>query len=94
MPGADQKTVASTMKTFENFMINLNVLTSSRLALLTSARLATSIHRSALERVDNAYAQIYSAVTDKLNKYEYASTLMPRGTDEVSTLLGIDTGVQ
>lgn len=89
-PTAEPKAVTLAMKAFETFLQNLNMLSSPRLALLSSTRLATDIHRGGLERLGSAYAKIHGAVMDKGNKYEFASTLLPRGVDEVATLLGVE----
>jgi len=78
------------VKTLEAFLTSVDVLTSARLALLTSPRVATGIHRGALERLAHDYERIYEAVMDKANKYEFSSTLMNRMPEEVYVLLGIE----
>lgn len=82
--------MSAAIKAFDNFISNLNVLSSPTLSLLSSPRLATMIHHGALEHVNQAYADIHAAVMDKSNKYEFASTLLTRATDEVAMLLGIN----
>jgi len=78
------------VKTLEAFLTSVDVLTSARLALLTAPRVATGIHRGALERLARDYERIYEAVMDKVNKYEFSSTLMNRTPEEVYVLLGIE----
>jgi conserved oligomeric Golgi complex subunit 6 len=78
------------MKTFDRFLATLNVLSSPTLALLSSPRLATFVHRGGLEGLDRAYQTIFDAVQDKTNRFEFASTLLTRAPDEIATLLGIN----
>ncbi len=90
VPAAEPKAISAAIKAFDSFISHLNVLSSPSLSLLSSPRLATIIHHGGLERVNQAYADIYAAVMDKSNKYEFASTLLTRATDEVAMLLGIN----
>ncbi|GHJ85315.1 hypothetical protein NliqN6_1717 [Naganishia liquefaciens] len=90
LPGAEAKAITQAMKTFDTFLASLDILTSPRLSLLTSARIASDIHRFALENMASDYDKIYAAVMDKDNKYEFPSTLLSRHPEDVYMLLGID----
>lgn len=90
LPGAEPKAITQAMKTFDGFLTSLDILTSPRLSLLTSARIASDIHRFALENIAKDYDRIYAAVMDKDNKYEFPSTLLSRHPEDVYMLLGID----
>ncbi len=65
------------------------MLDRPRLALLTSPALAESIHRRALKRISDAYAEVCDRVLDKKEGYEFAETLLRRGRDEVEVALGV-----
>jgi hypothetical protein len=82
--------VTAAVKILETFLTSVDVLTSSRLALLSSPRVATEIHRGALERLAGDYERIHNAIMDKSNKYEFSSTLMNRTPEEVYVLLGME----
>jgi hypothetical protein len=82
------------VKSLEGFLTSVDVLTSARLALLTSPRIATEIHRGALERLAGDYEKLHDAVMDKANKYEFPSTLMNRSPEEVYVLLGMEAPEQ
>lgn len=82
------------MTTFTNFLSSLDVLTSPRLALLTSARLAEMIHRTALFRISEAYGEVCDRVLDKKEGYEFAETLLRRGREEVAVALGVEGGLE
>jgi hypothetical protein len=90
LPGAEPKAVTQAMKTFDGFLASLDILGSPRLSLLSSARIASDIHRFALENIAKDYDKIYAAVMDKDNKYEFPSTLLSRHPEDVYMLLGID----
>lgn len=66
------------------------MLTTPRLALLTSSKLAEKVHRSALRRISQAYAEVCDRVLDKKEGYEFGETLLRRGKDEVAVALGVD----
>ena len=63
-------------------------MSSPRLALLTSPRLASAVHRAALGRITNDYSRLYDCVMNEEERYEFRSTVMRRSKDEVQTLLG------
>jgi hypothetical protein len=90
LPATSSKQVSAALNTFSSFLASIDVLSSPRLALLQSPRLATEIHRSALERISGGYARIYDAVLDKANGYEFAETLLRRGKEEVAVALGVE----
>lgn len=90
MPNADAKALSRFAKTFDDFLTSLDVSTSPRLARIASPKLATSIHRNALESLTRAYTSLYKAIHDKNNKYEFPSTVLGRAPDEVATLMGVD----
>ena len=66
------------------------MLTTPRLALLSSSKLAEKVHRSALYRISQAYGEVCDRVLDKKEGYEFAETLLRRGKDEVAVALGVD----
>ncbi len=65
------------------------MLSSPRLALLSSPRLAEQIHRTALARISQAYGEVCERVLDKKEGYEFAETLLRRGREEVAVALGV-----
>lgn len=65
------------------------MLSSPRLALLSSSRLAEQIHRTALARISQAYGEVCERVLDKKEGYEFAETLLRRGREEVAVALGV-----
>ena len=89
-PAADSRTITVAVKGLEGFLTSVDVLTSARLALLTSPRIATEIHRGALEKLARDYERLHNAIMDKNNKYEFPSTLMNRTPEEVYVLLGME----
>ena len=66
------------------------MLTTPRLALLSSSNLAEKVHRSALYRISQAYGEVCDRVLDKKEGYEFAETLLRRGKEEVAVALGVD----
>ena len=66
------------------------MLTTPRLALLSSSKLAEKVHRSALYRISQAYGEVCDRVLDKKEGYEFAETLLRRGKEEVAVALGVD----
>ena len=89
MPGATPKDLTSSLAQFSTFLTAHDPLTSPRLALLANPRLAESIHRTALRRIAEAYAEVCDRVLDKKEGYEFAETLLRRGRDEVEVALGV-----
>jgi hypothetical protein len=57
---------------------------------LSSSKLAEKVHRSALHRISQAYAEVCDRVLDKKEGYEFAETLLRRGREEVAVALGVD----
>jgi hypothetical protein len=90
LPGAEPKAITQAMKSFEAFLTSLDIMTSSTLARLTSARIASDIHRFALDKIAKDYERTYSAVLNKDNKYEFPSTLLSRDPQDVYMLMGLD----
>ncbi|KAH8921221.1 oligomeric complex COG6 [Atractiella rhizophila] len=88
---ASPKALQQAVKTFDNFLSTVDTLSSSRLGLLFSRKIASSIHHSALERVVQAYARTHAAVMQPQNKYEFRSTVMVRSPEEVMMLLGANS---
>lgn len=93
LPATSPKPLTAALTTFTNFLSSLDVLTSPRLALLSSAKLAETIHRTALYRISQAYGEVCDRVLDKKEGYEFAETLLRRGRDEVAVALGVDGGL-
>lgn len=89
LPGATPKELTSALTQFSSFLTSHDPLTSPRLALLANPRLAEGIHRTALRRISEAYAEIADHVLDKKEGYEFAETLLRRGRDEVEVALGV-----
>ncbi|KAJ9125577.1 hypothetical protein QFC22_000539 [Naganishia vaughanmartiniae] len=90
LAGAEPKAISQAMKSFESFLASLDIMTSSSLARLTSARIASDIHRFALDKIAKDYERTYSAVLKKDNKYEFPSTLLSRDPQDVYMLMGLD----
>lgn len=87
VPAASSRSLATAIRTFDSFLSHVDTLTSSRLVLLSSHRLAKEIHHSALERAVAAYGTVWEAVMDPANRYEFRSTVLHRSKEEVRTLL-------
>jgi hypothetical protein len=77
------------LTTFSTFLTSIDVLSSPRLALLSSPGLAEKIHRTALARISQAYGEVCERVLDKKEGYEFAETLLRRGREEVAVALGV-----
>lgn len=90
IPATSNKAVSSALTEFSQFLTSLDVLTTPRLALLSSSKLAEKVHRSALRRISQAYAEVCDRVLDKKEGYEFGETLLRRGKDEVAVALGVD----
>jgi hypothetical protein len=80
--------LTAAIRTFDSFLAHVDTLSSPRLALLSSHRLASEIHREALKRVTGAYSTLWDAVMEEKNRYEFKSTILHRSKEEVATLLG------
>lgn len=89
LPGATPKELTAALTQFSAFLTSHDPLTSPRLALLSNPRLAEMIHRTALQRIAEAYAEVADHVLDKKEGYEFAETLLRRGRDEVEVALGV-----
>ncbi|EIW66514.1 hypothetical protein TREMEDRAFT_34802 [Tremella mesenterica DSM 1558] len=89
-PATSPKSLTQALTRFSSFLGNIDVLSSPRLALLSSARLAEEIHRAALKRIAEGYAEVCDRVLDKNEGYEFAETLLRRGKEEVSVALGVE----
>lgn len=76
------------MTAFSHFLSTTDPLTSPRLSLLPP-RIASTIHRAALDRVSRVYADVYDAVMDERNRYEGRSTMLRMSKEDVATLLGL-----
>ena len=76
LPSTGSQHISAALQGFDSFLSVLDVLTSPHLALLSQPRLATLIHRAALERVATAYDRVCEAVRDPKNKYEFSGTLL------------------
>jgi len=90
LPTTSAKSLTSSLAQFSQFLTSLDVLTTPRLALLSSSKLAEKVHRSALYRISQAYGEVCDRVLDKKEGYEFAETLLRRGKDEVAVALGVD----
>jgi hypothetical protein len=84
------KSLTSSLTQFSQFLTSLDVLTTPRLALLSSSKLAEKVHRSALYRISQAYGEVCDRVLDRKEGYEFAETLLRRGKEEVAVALGVD----
>ncbi|BEI79779.1 hypothetical protein CcaverHIS002_0103080 [Cutaneotrichosporon cavernicola] len=89
LPGATATELTAALTKFSSFLTSHDPLTSPRLALLTNPRTAEVIHRTALRRIAEAYAEVCDRVLDKKEGYEFAETLLRRGRDEVEVALGV-----
>ena len=90
VPATSAKELTTALAQFSQFLTSLDVLTTPRLALLSSSKLAEKVHRSALRRISQAYAEVCDRVLDKREGYEFGETLLRRGRDEVAVALGVD----
>lgn len=63
--------------------------TSPKLGLITSPRLASQIHQSALARLSETYGELFDTVMSGKEGYEFGVTRMRRTKEEVQTLLGV-----
>lgn len=90
VPATSAKALTTALAEFSQFLTSLDVLTTPRLALLTSSKLAEKVHRSALRRISQAYAEVCDRVLDKKEGYEFGETLLRRGKDEVAVALGVE----
>lgn len=90
IPATSSKALTAALSQFSQFLTSLDVLTTPRLALLTDSKLAETVHRSALRRISQAYAEVCDRVLDKKEGYEFGETLLRRGKDEVAVALGVD----
>lgn len=84
--------MTAALTTFSTFLTSIDVLTSPRLALLYSPRLAEQIHRTALARISQAYGEVCERILDPKEGYEFAETLLRRGREEVAVALGVSSG--
>lgn len=89
LPGATPTELTAALTKFSSFLTSHDPLTSPRLALLANPRSAEAIHRTALRRIAEAYAEVCERVLDKKEGYEFAETLLRRGRDEVEVALGV-----
>lgn len=94
VPATSSKALTAALAQFSQFLTSLDVLTTPRLALLSSSKLAEKVHRSALRRISQAYAEVCDRVLDKKEGYEFGETLLRRGRDEVAVALGVDGDVE
>lgn len=85
---ASGRALTSAIRSFDAFLAHVDTLSSPKLALLSSHRLASIVHREALKRVTAAYERLWNAVMDEKNRYEFKSTILHRSKEEVATLLG------
>ena len=89
LPATAPKPLTQALSTFTSFLGTIDVYSSPRLALLSSARLSEEIHRRALAKISQAYGELCERVLDKKEGYEFAETLLRRGKDEVAVALGV-----
>ena len=89
IPETSSKSLTSALTTFSSFLSKIDVASSPRLSLLSSAALAEDIHRTALRRIAEAYGEVCQKVLDKKEGYEFAETLLRRGREEVEVALGV-----
>lgn len=92
LPATSPKPLTSALSQFSSFLNSLDVLSSPRLALLTSNTLAETIHRQALRKISEAYAEVCDLVLDKKEGYEFGETMIRRGREEVAVALGVGAG--
>lgn len=75
---------------FTAFLSSVDPVSSPRLSLLPP-HLAALVHRSALRRISEAYAELYDAVHDaESGGYERPETILRRSKDEVRMLLVVE----
>lgn len=89
IPETSSKSLTAALTTFSAFLGRIDVASSPRLSLLSSAGLAEEIHRTALRRIAEAYGEVCARVLDKKEGYEFAETLLRRGKEEVEVALGV-----
>lgn len=92
IPETSAKAITKALSTFTTFISSIDVLRSPRLNLLQSTRISERIHRTALSKISEAYAEISDRVLDKKEGYEFAETLLRRSKEEVAVALGVDEG--
>lgn len=90
LPATSPKALSAALSTFSTFLNSLDVLSSPRLALLTSNVLAETIHRQALRKISEAYGEVCDLVLDKKEGYEFGETMVRRGREEVAVALGVE----
>ncbi|KDN53061.1 oligomeric complex COG6 [Tilletiaria anomala UBC 951] len=88
-PQASPEAVSSAFKAFGSFLASPSIVSSPRLALLTSPTTRSHVHQAALQMLADAYANIVHAVMQPSNRYEWKETLIKRSEDEVRLLLGV-----
>ena len=90
LPSTSPKALTTALSTFSSFLNSVDVYSSPRLALLSSPRVAETIHRTALTRIAEAYGEVCDRVLDKKEGYEFGETLLRRSRAEVAVALGVD----
>ncbi|KAF9507141.1 hypothetical protein BS47DRAFT_1351988 [Hydnum rufescens UP504] len=58
IPEASSSSITAALEKFDGFLSTLDVLTSPRLSLISSARLSSRIHRTTLRRIGEAYGTV------------------------------------
>ncbi|SCV74768.1 BQ2448_7797 [Microbotryum intermedium] len=95
LPLASPTHLQSSIQSFSHFLSTTDTLSSPRLSLLPP-RIAASIHRSALERISQAYTVILDEVVRDASKNGYDQAvvrgLFRMGRDEVENVLGLTGG--
>lgn len=89
IPETNSKSITNALTRFSKFLSSIDVASSPRLSLLSSATLAERIHRTALRRIAEAYGEVCERILDKKEGYEFAETLLRRGREEVEVALGV-----
>lgn len=89
IPSSSATALSASLRTFDAFLTTSVLSTSPKLGLVSSPRLASQIHQSALIRLSAAYAQVYDAVMSGKEGYEFGVTRMRRTKEEVQMLLGL-----
>ncbi|KAK4686174.1 conserved oligomeric Golgi complex subunit 6, partial [Tremellales sp. Uapishka_1] len=90
LPSTSPKALTAALTAFSAFLAQIDVLSSPRLALLSSPRLAEVIHRTALKKISLAYGEVVERVLDKKEGYEFGETMLRRGKEEVAVALGVE----
>lgn len=98
----DSKSLSKSIATFTRFLSTIDIQHSPRLDRLVASSAVhaharnkdgdhsgINIHQRALQQLSSVYRDVYEAVMDLENGYEFPKTLMSTSPDEVGVLLGV-----